>query len=467
MRVFPASWMARLLPLSRGALLVLALAFVVPCLYSQVAPLDEAQPGTMSALEEASMYPVQSQTSETPSLNALNDNADTTKYADAALTRGPVFLSLDTTAAWASNINQTYNNQPSVSGTYYSIGVPAGLHLWNPVTDFTAFFKADTSLYPGHSGDNHTSAIYSQQLNHQLSESTTTSWSLAGGHIVELGHYLSPVISVGTTGVLAPQRSGGLQPLNDAATTFSISHQTSERDSFIAAATAGWFDQPKAGPDAGNPFAYRQLTGGGDFQWQHAINAREIGGVEVSNVYIAGLAPGGMANFTSVKVTFGQTLTPHSSLTAGIGPLFSHSALDGSKNQGNYSYSANAAFDYRRVYGHVTAGFARLYELTYLQNASTANELYFSFDRPLTPKLLLTEDLQYVRNSIIGIQNNYSQFVSTTRLDLYLTHTLDYHLETSSDFQGSNIQTPGYSNNEVSTGITYYFGSPLSRAGVQ
>lgn len=467
MRVLPASWTGRLLPVNRGVLLVFALGFAAPHVYSQVAAPDEAQPGAMSALDQASTYPVQSQTAEMPNLNALNDNADTTKYADTALTRGPVFLSVDATGAWASNINQTYDNQPSVSGTYYNIGVPAGLHLWNPVTDFTAYFKGDTSLYPGHSGDNHTSAIYSHQLNHQLSENTTTSWSLAGGHIVELGHYLSPVISVGTTGVLAPQRAGALQPLNDAATTFSISHQTSDRDSFTAAATAGWFDQPKAGPDAGNPFAYRQLTGGGDFQWQHALNPREIGGVEVSNVYIAGLAPGGMANFTSAKITLGQTLTPHSSLTAGIGPLFSQSALDGSKSQGNFTYSANAGFDYRRVSGHVTAGFARLYELTYLQNASTANELYFSFDRPLTPKLFLTEDLQYLRNSIIGKQDNYSQIVSTTRLDMYVTHTLDYHLEASSDIQGQGIQTPGFSDNEVSTGITYYFGSPLSREGVQ
>jgi hypothetical protein len=467
MRVFPASWMGRLLPLKRGLLLVVALATPVPCLYGQVAPPDEAQPGTMSALDQASMYPVQSQTAETPNLSALNNNADTTKYADTALTRGPVFFSLDTTAAWATNINQTFDNQPSVSGTYYNVGIPAGLHLWNSLTDFTAYFKGDTSFYPGHAGNNHTSVIYSQQLNHQLSETTTTSWSVAGGHIVELGHYLSPVISVGTTGVLAPQRAGGLQPLNDAATTFSVSHQTSERDSFIAAATAGWFDQPKAGSDAGNPFAYRQLTGGGDFQWQRALNAREIGGVEVANVYIAGLAPGGMANFTSAKLMFGQTLTTHSSLTAGIGPLFSQSAVDGGKNQGNFSYSANASFDYRRISGHVTAGFARLYELSYPQNASTANELYFSFDRALTPKLLLTEDLQYVRSSVIASQINYSQFVSTTRLDMYLTHTLDYHLEASSDIQGQGIQTPGYSDNEISTGITYYFGSPLSRAGVQ
>lgn len=467
MSIFPASETGRRLPLNRGVFLVLAVAFAAPSIYSQVAPPDEAQPGTMSALDQASMYPVQSQTTETPNLNALNDNADTTKYADAALTRGPVFFSLDTTAAWATNINQTYNNQPSASGTYYNVGVPLGLHLWSPVTNFIAYFKGDTSFYPGHSGDNHTSFIYSQQLDHQLSDATTTSWSVAGGHIVELGHYLSPVISVGTTGVIASQRPAGLQPFNDAATTFSISHQTSERDSFIAAATAGWFDQPKAGPNTGNPFAYRQLTGGGDFQWQRALNARQLGGVEITNVYIAGLAPGGMANFTSAKLTFGQALTSHSSLTAGIGPLFSQSASDGGKSQDNFTYSANVAYEYRRLSGHVTTGFARLYELSYLQNASIANEFYFSFDRPLTPKLLLTEDLQYVRSSIIGNQDNYSQFVSTTRLDMYLTHTLDYHFEASSDIQASGIQTPGFSDNEVSTGITYYFGSPLSRAGVQ
>jgi hypothetical protein len=397
----------------------------------------------------------------------LNENADTTKYADSALTRGPVFFSVDTTAAWASNINQTLNNQPSESGTYYDIGVPAGLHLWNSVTDFNAYFRGDSAFYPGHSSDNHTSAVYSQQVTHQFSDTTTASWSIAGGHVVSLGHYLAPVIPIGSTGVVAPQRSGGLQPLNDAATTVSVSHQTSERDSFVASGTGGWFDQPGQGAASGTSYAYRQLTGGGDLQWQRALNSREIAGVDLSNVYIAGLAPGGMGNFTSVKLTFAQTLTSHSSLVGGIGPLYSKSSVDGGKEQTGFSYSANAAFQYRRVFGHITAGFSRVYELGYLAPANVANELYFSFDRPLTSKLILTEDLQFVSNRASGIQNNYSQFVSTTRLDMYFTHTLVYHVEASSNLQGTSAQLPGYSDNEASTGITYYFGSPLSRAGVQ
>lgn len=464
MKDLRAVWSAG--PLALAGAVVAALASFSPC-HAQVAPPDEAQPGVMSALDEASMYPVQSQTAETPNLNSVNENADTTKYADAALTRGPFFFSVDAMGAWTTNINQTLANQPSVSGTYYDIGIPSGLHLWSSTTEFTAYSKVDAAFYPNHSANNHTSAIYSHQLNHQLSQTTTASWSLAGGHIVTLGHYLSPVIAVGTTGVIAPQRFNRLQSLNDAATTISISHQSSERDSFIAAGTAGWFDQPQANSLSNTHFAYRQITGGGDFQWVHALNGRETGGIDVSNVYIAGLAPNGMSNFTSAKIIFGQTLSSHTSITAGIGPLFSQTSVAG-KSQNAVSYSANAAFEYRRIFGHITTGFARMYELSYLtQAATTADNLYFSFDRPLTSKILLTEDLQFVTNHASANQYNYSQFVSTTRIDMYLSHSLDYHFEASSDLQSTAAQIPGYSDNEVSSGFTYYFGSPLPRAGVQ
>jgi hypothetical protein len=454
------------LSLGQCILIAFAMGSVVPVVCAQAVP-DDTQ--AASSLEQAATYPVQSQIAETPNLNSLNENADTITYSDNALTSGPLFLSIDGSGTFTSNLEESFDNQPTISGGYFNVGIPVGVRFWTPVTNFTAFFRDDTSFYPGHTGLNHSSEIYSQQLTHQFSDTTSASWSLAGGHVVSVGHYLSPVIAVGTTGVVAPQGSSGLEFLTDAATTFSLAHQTSARNSWTASATGGWFDAPVYGATPGSTFtSEREFTGGGDVQWQHALNSREIAGVEFTNVYINGIAPSGMSNFASAKLTFGQTLTPHSAITVGVGPLDSYFALTGTPDQNNVSYTANAGIEYRRTFGHITAGYTRLYALGYLAPTDVANELYFTFDRQLAAKIFLTADAQYLRSSVTQKPGTaYSTFGYTTRLEMYLTHNLAYHVEGSSFIQQTGPETAGYSDNNVSTGITFYFRSPFSRAGVE
>jgi hypothetical protein len=109
-----------------------------------------------------------------------------------------------------------------------------------------------------------------------------------------------------------------------------------------------------------------------------------------------------------------------------------------------------------------------VYEPGYITPASVANELYVNFDRPLTSKIVLTAASQFATSAAFKGQNNYSsQFVFTTRLDVYLTHFLAYHVEGSSFIQDTGARTPGYNDNEVASGITFYFGNPLSREGVR
>jgi hypothetical protein len=455
---------ANLLTWSQRFFFAIAIAALAPCGYGQVAPAEEGQQaGTTASLDEASSYAVQSQMAETPNLNSLNENADTDKYSDSASTRGPLFFSVEATGTGTTNLEAVYDNQPSTSGGYLTVAAPIGVHLRTPVTDLGAYFRYETSLYPGHSDLNHSSEIYSHLLTHRFSDTTTGSWALAGGHVVALGQYLSPVIGVGTTGVVAPQEATGLQPSSNAATTFSISHQTSERDSWKAAGTAGWLDQPILAVTAGSgTTSYREGTGGGDFQWLRALNTREIAGIELTNVYIKGFAPSGMSNFSSAKLTFGQTLTPHSSVSAGLGPLYSESHLAGSPDQSNLSYTANVGFDHRTAFAHISAGYSRVYEIGYLVPTNVAHELYFTFNRPLTSKIYFSADLQYLRSTAQRSITAYSTFGFTTRLDMYLTHSLVYHIEGSSFIQDEN---PEYRNNAISSGLTFYFGNPVSRAG--
>lgn len=441
-----------------------------PCLHGQQTPIDDSQSEMLTNLDQSSLYPVQTQMAETSNQNHLNENADTARYTDRALRQRPFYFSIETLSVWTSNLQNTYDTVPAKSGEYVRLGAPVGVHFWNSRSDFNAFFRVDSSLYPGNSYLNHTSEVYSHQYIRKLSEITTASWSLAGGHVVTLGQYLSPLIGIGSTGVVAPQQTGGLQATNDAATTLTLAHQFSERDTVTASGTAGWMDQPLLAVTNGKTIAaYRQVTGGGVLQWQHALNSREIAGVELNNVYVKGLTPDGDSNFSSAKFTFSQTLTPHSFFAGGIGPLFIHSVIPGIPNEDDVSYAANASIDYNQLIGHISVGYARVYAVGYLSPSSVANQVYASFDRPLASRLHLTADTQYIQTRLPAQQQigAYSQLGFTTILDVYLTRNLIYQIGGSIFHQDATAQIPGYRYNTFSGGLTYSFGRTPNVAEVQ
>jgi hypothetical protein len=444
-----------------GIILAIAILAGAPSLHGQESPIDDSQAGVLSGLDQSTTYPVQVQQAETSNQNRLNDNADTSRYTDNAFVNRPFYFSVESLGVWTSNLARSYDTVPAVGGEYVRLGVPVGLHLRSKRNDFNTFFRVDTSMYPGNSNLNHTSFIYSHQLVHQMSDITTSSWSLAGGHIVTLGQYLTPIIGVGSTGVVAPQQTSGLSAIDDAATTYTLAHQTSARDTLSLSGTVGWLDQPvlqtTGGPTTG---AYREITGGAVAHWQRAINSREMAGVELSNVYVKGLNPRGESNFSAAKFTFSQTLTPHMSVSGGIGPLFVQSNVAGVTSQNSVSYAANAGVDYNRLFGHVSALYSRIYAVGYLSPSDIANEYFVSFDRPITPRFHLTSDTLYIRTALAQQQTNgaYSQVGFTTRLDMYLTRNIMYQIGGSIFNQDSTVQIPGYRYNNISGGLTYYFG---------
>ncbi|HTV04879.1 MAG TPA: hypothetical protein VME86_05885 [Acidobacteriaceae bacterium] len=456
-------------PLFPGLLLTIAIGLTAPCLHAQTTSLDQSQSAAViGSLDQNDTYPVQAQMAETSNLNSLNENADTSKYTDNSLTRGPIFFALETTGTWTTNLQDTYSTEPSTSGEYVSLGAPVGIHLSDNTNDFGAFFRVDTSFYPGYSGLNHTSEIYSHQLVHRFSDITTGSWSLAGGHVVTLGRYLPPVIGVGSTDLVVSQQASGLQAMDDAATSYTLAHQTSARDTVTASGTAGWIDEPVPGENGGIQTAsYRQLAGGGALQWQRALNTREKAGVEVTDVYVKGLSPTGSSNFVATTLTFSQTLTPHSTFTAGAGPLFAGTKVANNTPTNYLSYAANAGVIYRTAFGDINAGYARVYAAGYLTSTNIANELYLSFDRPITSKLVLTADTQYLRSSNEAQPSvgSFSEFGFTARLDMHITRSLVYQIEGSSFTQSSGLNLPGYKYDNISGGVTFYFGNPLSRTG--
>ncbi len=454
----------------RAALLpVIAVGIAAPCLYGQVSPVNDSQTSVLSNLDQSTMYPIQTEMAETSNLNRLNENADTSRYTDNPFRHGPFYFSVEALGVWTTNLQNAYSNEPYSSGEYFRLGAPVGLHLTNERTDFNGFFRVDSSMYPGYNNLTHTSEVYSHQLVHQFSDITTSSWSLAGGHIETLGQYLSPVVTVGSAGVVAPQQTSGLQSTDDAATTYTLAHQMSERDTLTASGTAGWLDQPVVNASGARLTTYREITGGGAAQWQHALNTRETVGAEVTNVYVHGLTPTGDSNFTAAKFTFSQTLTPHSFVSGGVGPLYAHSAVTGTTTQSYVSYAANVDYTNQTRFGRISGGYSRLYAVGYLAPASVGNYLYLNFDRPLSPMFHLTADTLYLRTALPEQQTSgvYSQVGFTTRLDVHLTRYLEYQIEGDVFNQDATSLLPGYSYDNVATGFTFYFGNIETAEGVQ
>jgi hypothetical protein len=60
---------------------------------------------------------------------------------------------------------------------------------------------------------------------------------------------------------------------------------------------------------------------------------------------------------------------------------------------------------------------------------------------------------------------DYSTFGATARIDTHITSTLGFYVGVSSFRQDSTGN--GYRYSQVSSGITYFFGNPLSRTGLR
>lgn len=407
----------------------------------------------------------------TPTLNTLNQNANSIQYTDRDRVMAPLHFAVEAAGAWTNNLLNALNSQDAQSASYFTLGVPVSLQLSSQRTSFQAYVRMDSNFYPSYPDLNHTSEVYSHQLTHQMSETTSMSWSLAGGRIVELGNYLPPVIAIGSTGVALPVQSGGLQPLYNAASTYAISHQLSMRDAVTASATAGWLDEPEGSLSiGGKAFQNRQWTGGGDLHWQRTLNTRESAGVELTNVYIKGISPSGMGNFTTAIITFGQTLTPHLSFIGGAGPLFIRSQQNGSAASNGLSYSANASVTYRSTIGDISGTYSRVYEMSYFLAPTVENRIAMDFDRPLTRAINLTAGFDRILSSAAadGSTVGYSQFGLSARMDFYLGRGISYYVGGTSFNNSSIVSTatyPGYGGDSITYGITYHFGEPARRGG--
>ncbi|TCK75538.1 hypothetical protein C7378_0522 [Acidipila rosea] len=408
-------------------------------------------------------YPVE-QIMLTPNVSELNSNASSVQYNDRR--SGPFNLGIDVDWVLTSNLFNNFSSTQTTAGNYFDVSVPVGFVKKTATTNFNAYFRNSNTFYPAYSSLNHSSQIYSQDLQHKSSALTTWDWSMAGGRIISLDDYLPPVIAIGNTGVTQSSLASGLLPLYNGASTLAVTHRLTEEDTVSGSVTAGWTQEPLSAATSTQPaFLNREATGAVDLQYQRALNPYQSVGVELTDVYVKGLSPVGTSNFTSAQITFHQAFTKHGSLNAGIGPLYSHSASTYFPVQNDYSYTGNLGVSYQTSYARFDAGYARLFQLGYLAPAAPAHSLYATIDRPITPKMDLVLDTRY----ILALApphyqgGQYSDFATSLRLGYNITPNTTFYVNGAifrQAGQGINI-----GRNDFTTGMSYTFGNPLTRSG--
>lgn len=412
-------------------------------------------------------YRVETLIESQPNLSEMNTNAGSVQYHDRH--SGPFNLSVETDGVFTSNLFNDFTGTKATAGEYFDVAVPVGLQFKTPTTNFGAYFRESNTFYPSYSQLNHTSQIYSQQLEHKSSDITEWDWSVAGGRIVTLNEYLPSLISIGTTGVAQAPLSNGLRPMYNAASTLAITHRLDDRDTLLASGTAGWTEEPLnyGTPTLQEPSDSREVVGAGDVQLQRAINPLQAVGVELTNIYVKGLSPQGNSNFTSVKLTFQQAFAEHGSLHMGVGPLYSHAASILYPTENDFSYTADFGIEYQTSFARMSAGYSRIFQLGYLAPATAAHQLYAVLDRPISRSMDLTVDTRYVRaiaSKTYGV-GGYSDFGVSSRLGYHITPNTVAFLSGSTFRQGMAGTNLG--QNDLTIGLTYTFGNPLSRSGAR
>ena len=425
------------------------------------APMDEAPYTT-------AVGPDTYQQGIVPSLGDVNSNADSVQYVDRQ--GGPFNLGFDLKGGWGDNLFNSARQWQS--GAFAGLGVPAGLRWKNSTSHFDANYRLDWIRYPGFPAVNDTSQVYTHQLVHGTSDITRFFWNVTGGRLTSLGQYLPSTISIGNTGV--SQAAVGATVMADsyidtnAVTSLGFIHNTSELGKLTGSVTGGWVEEAEQQPTPGQPrWIIRNELAGFDLQYEHNQTRQSAIGGEVTDVYLRGLAPRGHENYVAVEGTYRRDLSGHVSFRAGAGPLFSQTSGGNLvKSASNVSYAANADVNYTTSFARIEAGYARVFQLQYLEPATEAHQISAVFDRALTSSIDLTVDTRYIRTVSDLAALRQSNFGVSARLDKHLTDSILLFASVSRSQQTTPIvgaSSYSYDRDDVFGGITVLLGNPLMR----
>jgi hypothetical protein len=296
---------------------------------------------------------------------------------------------------------------------------------------------------------------------------------LAAGRLAGPGGYLAPVIPIGNTGVAQPaansNTNSGTYSTSNVATSLGLNHQVGAKDTFTAVLTGAWIENDPGGSGSNaNLGRQKDQIAGATLEFAHALKPKLDLRLEVTNVYVRGLEPRGHSNFASFEAILHQDLTHHTSYFVGAGPLWAASTQPAQPSTSVMTYAALFGLEHDSRTSKISGGYSRVYQLGYLIPASVAHQLSLEFDQRLTRRNDLTVVTRYIR--LVGDAAVYSDsnFGISGRVNTHLRRGIDLFFSADRTQQTTptvGAAYPAYNRNELTGGVTFIFGQPLTRVG--
>ena len=410
-----------------------------------------------------------SQVGNSNPLQYVNANANTVQNTDHQ--QAPLHASIELRGNYTGNVFSS--SQSPLADAYFAGAAPVGYRWENDTSRFAANYRIDGYIYPGYAEVNSISQVYTQRLVHKTSEATQFSWDLSAARVNSVGQYLPAVIGVGGTGVAEPTVGQNVAQnsytTSNAVTDVGVVHRLTEKDRLTATVTGGWIEQRELIPEAGEqPEVLRSEPVGADLELDHRVTANSSLGVELTDLYLRGLAPVGHENYGVAEGTFKHKFTPYFAMEAAGGALFSRQSSDSSGSASTTGYAAHAGVDYDTNFARIAVNYSRVIQLQYQAEPTIANQVFGIFDRPISRTVDLTLLGRFI-HSAAGIgEPAQSSFTLTGRLGYYVAPKVEIFVSggrTQLDSAPLPTRPLSYNQNVISAGIVYLFGPPLERQG--
>ncbi len=360
---------------------------------------------------------------------------------------------------------------------YLQLSGNAGLNLRNDRTHFLALYSPQYNIYPQYSTVNGYDQRYYQTLEHLLSEHAVIGWDTTASRYLSLDQYLPQGLNIGGIGVVVPALGTELFDdsfqVTNAATSLRLRYLVSDRMTFTADATTGYFLLVPTNRSFSSVYGERFITSGANAQLNYQLTAKDTIGGAMTALYIDGLTPSGHATVEAPEFLYKRQLSAVLKVEAGAGPLFVQST--GTTELGlttpaykDTSYALNAGISRQVRQSQFSLAYSRAFVVSFLAPGVIANQVGFTGYVPMAHHWILTSAASYVHeNSTIYGGTIYGGSAQMSYLIGPRTELYGLYSVYSQNLSGGAANSYGFTRNKFGAGIRFTLGNPTTPGGTQ
>lgn len=383
-------------------------------------------------------------------------------------------LGLSASGGEVTNFFGTATNQQNAPFVQFT--ADAGLILRTSRTSYFALYQPQYNVYPNFSGANNFGQSVFLNINHSLTEHSAIAWNTTAARYLSLNQYLPQSLGIGGVSVVVPTLGAQLKEnsfeLTNGATNISLRQLIGPQMSFTATLTGAYFLMaPSDVAGANSGIGERLITAGADVRLEYQWTARDTLGVAATPIYVYGLNPKGHQAAETVQATYSRQLTPTWTVQVGAGPLFVQSSYAQFGSAQDTSYAVSASLGRRVRQSQFAVGYSRGLLVNFLEPATVSDCFNSNARIPLGIHWIVTGAGSFTRDAGSGTYGSghlyggsaQMTFQATTKMQVYALYSL-----LSENFPtGSNLQSNGFTRNQIGGGIRFNLGNAITHGGAQ